>query len=190
MRNDDAARGRTVPEPLRAPAASSGFSFQNLVGDIFAGGVIATSNIALAVSFAAAIFQGDLTPGFPTGVWIMLTSMIVVGLVIGFFTSLRPIAGGPDTAGIAVIGLMAPVVAAPLMAAGATMPTILLHVMLGITLVALASGVVLLTLGMIRAGQSLRFVPYPLVAGFLAATGLLLVTSPLTKSVLDELGEV
>jgi hypothetical protein len=56
MRNDDAARGRTVPEPLRAPAASSGFSFQNLVGDIFAGGVIATSNIALAVSFAAAIF--------------------------------------------------------------------------------------------------------------------------------------
>jgi sulfate permease, SulP family len=151
-------------------------SLRHLIGDAFAGTVIATSNIALAVSFAAAIFQGELSDGFTMGVWIMLMTMIVVGLIIGFLTTLQPIAGGPDTAVIAVIGLMAPVVAAPLLAAGISMQDVLVHIMLGITLVALASGVTLLALGLIRAGQSLRFVPYPLVAGFLAATGVLLIT--------------
>ncbi len=148
---------------------------RDLLGDLFAGTVIATSNIALAVSFAAAIFQGELAAGFTTGVWIMLLTMIAVGLAIGMFTTLPPIAGGPDTAVIAVIGLMAPAIAGPMLAAGIPMAAVLVHVMLGMTLVALASSLMLLVIGLTALGQSLRFVPFPLVAGFLAVTGILLI---------------
>ena len=118
--------------------------------------------------------QGDLAAGFSIGVWMMLLTMVIVGLATGMLTTLPPIAGGPDTAVIAVIGLMAPAIAGPMMAAGLPLAAALVHVLTGITLVALASGLTMLALGLSGLGQSLRFVPYPLVAGFLAATGILL----------------
>ena len=170
----DEAGGDTAPDGPAAPAGVRSAWLRNLTGDLFAGAVIATSNIALAVSFAAAVFQGDLAAGFSIGVWMMLLTMVIVGLAIGMLTTLPPIAGGPDTAVIAVIGLMAPAIAGPMMAAGAPLAEALVHVLTGITLVALASGLTMLALGLSGFGQSLRFVPYPLVAGFLAATGILL----------------
>lgn len=167
---------KAAPKKGSAPETALKLRLRNLTGDLFAGTVIATSNIALAVSFAAAIFQGDLAAGFAVGTWIMLLTMVVVGLAIGMLTTLPPIAGGPDTAVIAVIGLFAPAIAGPMLVSGVPLPDVLVHVMIGITLVAIASGATLLLLGASGLGQSLRFVPYPLVAGFLAATGILLVT--------------
>jgi SulP family sulfate permease len=176
MTVESAADEQASPDAPKNLVNAAKIASRNLVGDLFAGAVIAASNIALAVSFAAAIFQGELAQGFTTGVWIMLMSMIVVGLIVGFLTTLQPIAAGPDAAVIAVVGLMAPAVAVPLLAAGNPKADALVHVMLGITLVAIASGLTLLLIGLLRLGQSLRFVPYPLIAGFLAATGILLIT--------------
>lgn len=165
-----------TPSLSRGLKVNKNYKLRDLIGDGFAGTVIAISNIALAVSFAAAIFQGNLAAGFTTGAWMMLMTMIVVGLVIGMLTTLPPIAGGPDTAVIAAIGLMAPAVAGPLLTEGMPLEHALLHIMIGIAVVALVSGAVYLALGLSGVGQSLRFIPYPLEAGFLAATGIILIS--------------
>lgn len=105
MPADAEAGGKAALDKDSAPSNALSIRLRNLTGDVFAGAVIATSNIALAVSFAAAIFQGELSAGFATGTWVMLLTMVVVGVAIGMLTTLPPIAGGPDTAVIAVIGL-------------------------------------------------------------------------------------
>jgi hypothetical protein len=121
---------KAAPKKGSAPETALKLRLRNLTGDLFAGTVIATSNIALAVSFAAAIFQGDLAAGFAIGTWIMLLTMVVVGLAIGMLTTLPPIAGGPDTAVIAVIGLFAPAIAGPMLVSGVPLPDVLVHVMM------------------------------------------------------------
>ncbi|MGI9520196.1 MAG: SulP family inorganic anion transporter [Hyphomicrobiaceae bacterium] len=177
MNSEIAAENSAAADPTKTKTSNLSRASRQLLGDLFSGTVIATSNIALAVSFAAVIFQGELASGFTTGVWAMLMSMVVVGLIVGFLTSLQPIAGGPDTAVIAVLSLFATAIVAELSNTSASNADLVTHVMLGITLMTILGGVTIFLLGAMRWGQLLRFVPYPLIAGFLAATGLLLIAS-------------
>ena len=48
--------------------------------------------------------------------------------------------------------------------------------MLAITLSTLVTGMLLFAIGALRLGQLLRFVPYPVIGGFLAASGWLLIS--------------
>jgi hypothetical protein len=66
----------------RDRVARSGF----LAGDLFAGLTVSASNVALAVSFAALIFHGDLGDGLAIGLWSLLMSMVVTGVVVGLAT--------------------------------------------------------------------------------------------------------
>lgn len=148
-----------------------------VASDLFSGALVAAVGVALAVSFTAVIFQGDLAGGFPTGLWTMLMSMVVIGLCVGLLTSLPPLAGGPDTPVVAMMAVLAGSVSAPLLAKGVANDLVVQHVLLAFSLMTLLSGVVLSAIGTLRLGQSLRFVPYPVMGGFLAATGCLLMMS-------------
>ncbi|PUB10910.1 cyclic nucleotide-binding domain-containing protein [Yoonia sediminilitoris] len=148
---------------------------RDLLSDLFAGGIVAASNLALAASFAAAIFQGTLEPGIATAVWAILLSMIIIGPFVGWHTTLRPIAaGGPDTAVVAVMSLLAGKMASTLFEMGLPTEIVVSHIMLSISLVAVIYALILFVIGYLGWARALRFVPFPLIGGFLAATGLLL----------------
>src|ERR1700719_3684638 len=87
--------------------ARSGF----LAGDLVAGLTVSARNVALPVGFTALIFQGDLSDGLAIGLWSLLMSMVVTGVVVGLATSMPPIAAGPDTPVVAVMTLLAATVA-------------------------------------------------------------------------------
>ena len=157
------------------PGGKATISRDSVISDVLAGTIVAASNLALAAGFTAVIFQGDLQAGFSTGMWSILVSMIVIGMVVGLLTTLRPVvAGGPDTAVVAVLSLLAGSISSSMMASGAEIASVVTHVLMAITLMAALYGLLIWTLGILGWSRALRFVPFPLIGGFLAATGALL----------------
>jgi SulP family sulfate permease len=99
----------------------------------------------------------------------MLTSILVA------LTSSFPFAiAGPDSNASALLALMAGAIAAALppdQAAERLLPTIFAALIVA----TLSTGCLLLALGRLRLGRWVRFVPYPVMGGFLAGTGWLIV---------------
>jgi hypothetical protein len=74
------------------------------------------------------------------------------------------------------MSVLAGSVAVSLAAKGASTEAIITNVLVALSVSTLFTGVLLFGVGALRLGQWLRFVPYPVIAGFLAASGLLLIT--------------
>lgn len=159
----------TLKRPATPEAASLG-------RDVLAGAIAGVVQIAYCISFSALIFQGSLAAGFPMGLAALLMGTIVTGVVVSLTTSLVPSDAGPDTPAVAVMSVLATTVAATLASQGASQETIILNVLLALVVSTFFTGLLLFGLGIFRLGQWLRFVPYPVIGGFLAASGWLLMT--------------
>jgi SulP family sulfate permease len=159
----------------QAPAGSVGHRVPVLARDGLAGFVASIALIANVVSFAALMFPGPLAPGASWAIWSMLVGSGLVGLWVAWKTSLPPLASGVDSPTAAVLVLLAATTAHALQHGGATPEAAIPAVMWMFTLASALSGALLWGLGLARWSSYLRFVPYFVVAGFLAATGLLLI---------------
>lgn len=145
------------------------------VRDAAAGAVAAIVLIANIVSFAALMFPGPLVGSVPSAIWAMLIGSGVSGLWIAWRSSIPPLATSIDSpTGAALVGLSA-TVGPGLLAAGASAQAAGQTVMWLFSAATLLSGALLWVLGWGRRGALLRFVPHFVSAGFLAATGWLLI---------------
>ncbi len=141
--------------------------------DVLSGGVVALVCVAYSVSFAALIFSGPLAAGLPQGLGSALLSAGLCALVVSALSGFRMVVAAPDTPAVAVMAAMAPALAAAVSVAGRSdlaVPTVLVT----LSLTALLTGALLCALGVFRLGVWMRFIPYPVVGGFLAASGTLL----------------
>ena len=141
-----------------------------------AGAISAVVQIAYCISFAALIFTGDLAGGFPLGLAGLIMGTVVTCVVIALTSTFSPVIGGPDSPAVAVMSVLAASIAAALSAKGASTPTIIINVLVALSVSTLLTGVLLYGIGALRLGQWLRFIPYPVIGGFLAASGILLIT--------------
>ena len=82
--------------------------------------------------------------------------------------------GGVDTSTAAITGILASSLVERMMAADPSAP-LLAPVLITLALSAIATGIVLCGFGVTRMGRAIRYVPYPVVGGFLGATGCLIV---------------
>lgn len=138
---------------------------------LLAGGLVALVTITYTISYAALLFAGGMAPAHGSG----LAAMLVGGVVAGVLTALRsslPFAiSAPDSNVVAILAVaLAPLawqVADPAMLAATAL--------LAITLASLVTGLVLGGLGLARAGRLVRYLPLPVIAGFLGASGWFLV---------------
>jgi sulfate permease, SulP family len=144
--------------------------------DALAGVISAVVQIAYCISFSALIFQGALAAGFSLGLAALIMGTAVTGVVIAVTSTLSPASGGPDSPAVAVMSVLAGSVAAALAAKGASNTAIIINVLVALSVSTLFTGILLFGVGALRLGQWLRFVPYPVIGGFLAASGLLLIT--------------
>jgi SulP family sulfate permease len=143
--------------------------------DLLAGVVASLVTVAYCISFAALIFQGDLAGGLSLGLAALLTGTVINGVIVCLTTSLAPVDAGPDSPAVAVISVLAASIAAALSVQGMGPEATILHVLIAITLSTFLTGALLVALGGLRLGAWLRFVPYPVIGGFLAASGWLLI---------------
>jgi sulfate permease, SulP family len=151
---------------------------------LVAGLIIGAVEVVLAVAFAALVFGGDLVRNLGDGIGLYL---VAAALTLGFLAwraGSRGIVGSVQDAVPAVLAGVAltmgdrvSALAIEAQRGGATdyeRPDIFLTVIGATLLVTVLCGVVFYTLGRFRAGNLVRFVPYPVVGGFLAGTGWLL----------------
>jgi len=152
-------------------------SSSEIFRDVIAGVLAAVVLIANIISFGGLMFPGDLSAGIATVIWAMLIGSAIGGVWIALATSLPPLATGIDSPTGAVLVLLSATAGSQVLATGGSPPAAVQTVMLIFTAATLVSGAMLYGLGACRWGHYLRFVPYFVVGGFLAATGWLLIAA-------------
>ena len=148
--------------------------FAGLPGDLAAGAVSALVMLCYAMSLGTMIFSADLARYAMLGVPTALVSCVVTALVIALTSSMRLNIGGPDSNAAAFLAGVAAGVASSVRADGGSPQTLLLTVLIAIALCSLVTGIVLYAIGSSKRSRSLQFLPYPVLGGFLAGTGYLL----------------
>lgn len=146
------------------------------------GGGLAASLLSLAYcfSYGAFIFAGPLQPLLSHGVAAALITAAVTATIVALTSGFRSAVAGPESNTAALFAAMMAILAPSL----ATMPP---DQALALTMAALATatlmaGLSLFLLGWWRLGKLVRFIPYPVVAGFLAATGWLMVSGAVSMA--------
>ena len=141
--------------------------------DLFSGTISGALTVTHSIAMAALVFSGELSPYLPTGIGMALSGAFLVGAIVALKASFPLMIAGPQSTSSVIIALSASALAAGLSAEGSfdkIFPTVFVF----IVLISLMVGLFLFTLGRFHLGTLIRFVPYPVVGGFLAGTGWLL----------------
>jgi len=138
---------------------------------ISAGAVIGVVEVVLAISFAALVYGGYLAQYLPQGIGLYLVAASITLAILAWRGGRRGVVGSVQDAAAAVLGVVA--TNAALDAFGG-IEQAFLTVVAATLVVTFLTGVTFLVLGTFRLGNLARFIPYPVVGGFLAGTGWLL----------------
>jgi sulfate permease, SulP family len=165
--------------------------FRAALTDVFAGAVCSILSIAYCLSYAALIFTGPLDHALAYGVAVTFLSAAIGGAIVALRSSLPFAVAGPDSSISVVIAAMVATLIQRLAAHGGT--DFLLPGLIAMSLTTALTGLLLCVLGFAHAGRAIRFVPFPVIGGFLGATGWLLITGAMQvvtdqKPVLANLG--
>ncbi|MGB0562119.1 MAG: SulP family inorganic anion transporter [Spirulinaceae cyanobacterium] len=143
-----------------------------VVPSIIAGLVTGIIGVIRAISYAALIYAGPLNSQLAQGVGMTVFSTGMVTLVVALTSTLPGMIATPLAAPTALLAIMAAAIATSL----TDQPeTAIATLTVAIVLTSLLTGGFLLALGLLRWGDKIRLVPYPVVGGFMAGTGWLLV---------------
>ena len=146
-------------------------AFSTVAGGVIAG-VVTTG---FAVSYAALIFRGDLSSHLAVGMGGALVGTLAVGVAGALGSPVRGLMAGVQDATSAVLGI-----AAAAMVVDVAAPDVVPSVVALVALSSLTTGVILYLLGRFNFGGLARFLPYTLVGGFLAATGVVIIQGGLS----------
>ena len=142
--------------------------------DLFAGAICSTLSIAYSLSYAALIFAGPLEQQLSYGVAVTFLSAAIAGAVVALRSSLPFAIAGPDSSAVVIFAAMTASLVRQLVAQGRN--ELVEPVIIAMSLATALTGLLLCVLGFTRAGRAIRFVPYPVIGGFLGATGWLMIT--------------
>ncbi|SLN10753.1 SLC26A/SulP transporter family protein [Oceanibacterium hippocampi] len=154
-------------------AMNSTRRIEGIFRDISAGAVVALVSAAYSLSYAALIFSGPLSGGIAAGITVSLIGAAVGAIAVAVLGSIPVAISGPDTASMAIFSGVSAAIASNAMIAGDA-DTAIFQVLATMTVTALLTGGALLVFGALHLGAWIRFIPYPVVGGFLAASGWLL----------------
>ena len=155
-------------------SAFSNQKFRAALTDVFAGAICSILSIAYCLSYAALIFTGPVAHLLAYGVAATFLSAAIGGAVVALRSSLPFAIAGPDSSISVVIAAMVATVTHRIVAHGGG--DLLEPTLIVMSLATAFTGLVLCILGFTHAGRAIRFVPYPVIGGFLGATGWLMIT--------------
>lgn len=165
--------GVTDPAIGFDPVTTVNPSVKRALNDMLGGGAASILTLTFGLSYSLLIFAGPLSPYLSYGIAATFISSAVLAAVIGLGSSLPFAIAAPDSSTAAVTGILAASLVEHIEAANSSAP-LLSPVMITLGLSTVLTGVVLCGLGLTRMGRAIRYVPYPVVGGFLGATGLLI----------------
>jgi SulP family sulfate permease len=146
---------------------------RGLLANLAAGLVTGIIAITVSTAFAALIFSGDLAAYAPRGIGLMLIGSMMIATLTALFSSMRGLVAHLQEG---VVGVLALATAAIInqMPVSATNQEKFITVVVAMALSSLLTGALFVSFGQFKLGNFIRFIPYPVVGGFLAGSGLLL----------------
>jgi sulfate permease, SulP family len=142
--------------------------------DILGGSAASVLSITFGLSYALLVFSGPLSAYLAYGVAATFIASAVLATVLALGSSLPFAIAGPDSSTAAVSAILMASLVERMTAADPSAP-LLAPVLLTLAISTVVTGIVLCAFGVTRMGRAIRYVPYPVVGGFLGATGLLIV---------------
>jgi sulfate permease, SulP family len=165
-------------DPVLSPAPATARMPQGriLAGNLLAGAVCSVVMVAYAGSCSGLVFSGSLSGFGGQGMLAALVGTVVTVLVLSRWSSFEFSLGGTDSNPSAILAGATAAIAAKIVgesgpASEALLPTLLVW----ISTSALGCGLILVLIGERKLGRCVRFVPHPVIGGFLGGTGYLLV---------------
>lgn len=151
-------------ESAASPASGPAVSW---LPAVLSGAMIGFMEVLVAISFASLIFSGPLQGNLARGIGMALVTVMLHLAVGSVFSSIKSTISSIQDAPAVLLA----VVISGLVGVTNPLPTAIAIV----TVSTLLTGLGLLLLGQFRLGNLVRFLPYPVIGGFLAGTGWLLV---------------
>ena len=149
------------PEPRRADALANGLA-------IIAIGVV---QLGMAISLSALIFSDQLAGGAGRAAAAFILGTAISSAVVGWFSSMPlTIVGAQDTGAVVLAAVAASMISATEMHRTSQIPTVLVMIALTAALTGLAFAVI----GHRKLTWLVRYLPWPVITGFIAGTGWLL----------------
>ena len=145
---------------------------RQLVTVLTAGLVVGAILTFFNVSLTALIFKGELKPYLAQGISLVLTGTVVLVLTTSILSSLPNVISVPQEIPIGILAVLAADISVHL--DGAPTDQIYATVLGAILVSTLFTGVLFWLLGRFQLGALVRFIPFPVIGGFLAGTGWLL----------------
>ena len=145
-----------------------------LLPSLLMGIVIWLIALLIGASFSALIFQGRLAAYLASGMGMFLISAIILHVLTALFSSDAAAIPSPQSTTAVIMGAVGAnlVGMAP---ADISDETLFLTVIATILLSSFLTGLFLLAVGGLRLANLIRYSPYPVIGGFIAGTGWLLV---------------
>jgi sulfate permease, SulP family len=157
---------------------------QGGLAQLAAGLIIGGVEVVLAVAFAALVFAGATPSRLGDGIGLYLVAAALTLGLLAWRAGVRGVVGSVQDAATAVLSILALSTAYKastlvLLCQNASVgrceiPDVFLTVVAATLVVTLSCGAIFFVLGTFRLGNLVRFIPYPVVGGFLAGTGWLL----------------
>jgi len=135
--------------------------------------LIGINEVIFAISIGSLIFSGKLSPYLAQGIGMALVTAMVTMISISLVSSIPSVIGSLQDSPSVILAL----IAATLIGSSSNLvpEKELGTILVIIPLSALVTGALFLGLGFLKLGGLVRFFPFPVVGGFLAGTGWLLV---------------
>jgi SulP family sulfate permease len=157
----------------RSVSLGSKLPLRAALKDVLGGTAASVLTVTFGLSYALLIFAGPLAPYLSYGVAATFITSAVLAAVIGVGSSLPFAVAGPESSTAAITGILASSMVERITVTDPSAP-LLAPILLTLALATIATGIVLCGFGMTRMGRAIRYVPYPVVGGFLGATGCLI----------------
>lgn len=148
---------------------------QSALRDILGGSAASVLTITFGLSYSLLIFAGPLAPYLSYGVGITFIASAVLAAVLAFGSSFPFAVAGPESSTAAMTAILAASLIERMTAVDPSAP-LLGPVLITLAMATIITGLVLCGLGVTRMGRAIRYVPYPVVGGFLGATGCLIIS--------------
>ncbi len=151
---------------------AGGLGLTDVFKAVFAAAIVGVMAVTFALSLAAMIYTGPLTPFLSQGIGLTLIGAAVMAVIGPLTLTYRGSLIQPQDVSTILLSLAAGAIAAqPMLSQQAAFATVV--ALVGVT--AIATGLTAYTMGVLKLGYLVRFVPFPVISGFLAASGVLLV---------------
>lgn len=161
------------------------FSAEGLLPAIVAGVLSGFVILLGAVSQAALVYSGPLQGGLSMGIGAALFAAAVTTGVLALGSSLKGMIGFPQGVPIAILALMASAIGTSM--GRVTGAELAVTVVAGVGLATALGGLAFWLLGHFRLGGLIRFIPFPVIAAFLAGSGWILARGSIDLVLGDDL---